>query len=266
LLLVHGFLSSAETFVEIAEGMVANGWCVTAVDLRGHGSAPQGSTYHMEDYAADLEQVLCVGGKPWDLVVAHSMGAAASSIVASRNPAWCNRLAMLDPCLYWTPTSESEAESFVACCQKETIEDVLASQPHWNRSVVEAKIKGQQSVSAQCIRDTLVNNSFRDFRVEAAQLELPLFIIGADMSKTTFAGWGDCQVKADFSFVRLDGTSHNPHRDKPNEVLCLLREWAQSISTCGTISGFTSKCGATALSQSLLGSAVTCQDLVLVSA
>jgi pimeloyl-ACP methyl ester carboxylesterase len=226
-LLVHGFLSSAETFVELAEGMVAQGWHVTAVDLRGHGKAPQGSTYRIEDYALDLEQVTRSNGKPWDLVVAHSMGAAASSVVASRNPSWCNRLAMLDPCLYWTPTEESQVPSFVACCTNETVEDVLKSQPHWNASVVEAKIKGQRAVSERCIRETLLSNSLRDFRVYAAELDLPLFIVGSDLSKTTFDGWGSCPVKENISFIRLDGTSHNPHRDKPVEVLELIEDWAR---------------------------------------
>lgn len=225
-LLVHGFLSSAETFLELAEGMVAKGWYVTAVDLRGHGSAPKGSKYRIEDYALDLEQVVLCNGAPWDLVIAHSMGAAASAVVASKNSRWCNRLAMLDPCLYWTRTSEDEIASFVRCCKEETVQDVHRSHPHWNTSVVEAKIKGQRAVPECCIRETLISNSARDFRFPASQLDIPIFILGADLSKTTFNGWGSCAVKDNVSFVRLDGTSHNPHRDKPVEALHLIGQWA----------------------------------------
>mmetsp|Transcript_158881 Transcript_158881/g.280694 ORF Transcript_158881/g.280694 Transcript_158881/m.280694 type:complete len:283 (-) Transcript_158881:182-1030(-) len=226
LLLVHGYLSCAATFVQLGERLAGLGWFVTAVDLRGHGDAPRASSYLLEDYAADIMNIKPSDGRPWDLVLAHSMGASFSVKAASKNPAWLLRLAMLDPYLIWAPADMADVIPVLEACQSETVEDVLEKNPHWDMAVVKAKVAGQSRADPLAIEQTVMKNGSRDLRSEAANLGVPLLIIGGDPQKGGIS-WGRSFSDASGAdYVCLEGTGHNPHRDKPDAVLEALDCWA----------------------------------------
>jgi Lysophospholipase len=98
-LVVHGLGSSAATTWRLSEALAEAGWSATAVDLRGHGLAPRGSSYRIEDFAEDLAATTPVGGGSWDVVIGHSIGAASAVFAAHHNPSWAERLILLDPAL-----------------------------------------------------------------------------------------------------------------------------------------------------------------------
>jgi pimeloyl-ACP methyl ester carboxylesterase len=54
------------------------GWHATAVDLRGHGTAPRALDYTIDAYASDVLHTAAPDGEPWDLVIGHSLGGAAA--------------------------------------------------------------------------------------------------------------------------------------------------------------------------------------------
>ena len=74
-----------------------DGWYAAAVDLRGHGTAPRALDYTIAAYAADLAATAPADGEPWDLVIGHSLGGAASTVAAAAHPAWTRRLILIDP-------------------------------------------------------------------------------------------------------------------------------------------------------------------------
>lgn len=92
-LLVHGLSSDSTSWWWLTEELEADGWDVTTIDLRGHGSAPHPGRYRLEDYAADLPSA---PSGTWDLVVGHSLGGAAA-VVAAQRAGFTRRLALLDP-------------------------------------------------------------------------------------------------------------------------------------------------------------------------
>jgi pimeloyl-ACP methyl ester carboxylesterase len=98
-LLVHGLGSSAQTTWRLSEGLADAGWSATAVDLRGHGDAPRASRYRIEDFAGDLLGTRPEDGGAWQLVVGHSIGAAAAAQAAGTDDGWAERLVLLDPAL-----------------------------------------------------------------------------------------------------------------------------------------------------------------------
>lgn len=86
-LLCHGFLDFAYSYVLVAVPLAALGYRVLAFDWRGHGRsswvAPSGY-YHFPDYVQDLERLLpqlVAADEPVHLV-GHSMGATACAMFA----------------------------------------------------------------------------------------------------------------------------------------------------------------------------------------
>jgi alpha-beta hydrolase superfamily lysophospholipase len=51
------------------------GWHATAVDLRGHGTAPRALDYTIDAYASDVLHTAAPDDEPWDLVIGHSSAA-----------------------------------------------------------------------------------------------------------------------------------------------------------------------------------------------
>ncbi len=74
-LLVHGLAEHQGRYQHVAERLVADGWRVTLVELRGHGESggQRGHTRDWHRYVEDLQAALAAVGRPVALV-AHSMG------------------------------------------------------------------------------------------------------------------------------------------------------------------------------------------------
>ena len=76
-LLIHGLSSNSSTWWRIRAALEADGWEVTAPDLRGHGTSAPAASYRLTDYAADLPT------GPWDLIIGHSLGGAIAVLLGA---------------------------------------------------------------------------------------------------------------------------------------------------------------------------------------
>src|SRR5690606_6851898 len=99
-LLVHGLGSNAPLMWRFGVTLAGSGWHATAVDLRGHGSAPRTLDYSIAAYAGDVAHTRPDGGGPWDLVVGHSLGGAAVTSAAAADPEWTRHLILIDPAIH----------------------------------------------------------------------------------------------------------------------------------------------------------------------
>src|SRR6478736_4540676 len=101
-LLVHGLGSNGALMWRYGSALADAGWRTDAVDLRGHGTAPRTLDYTLAAYAADVAATGPVDAGPWDLVIGHSLGGAASVLAAAADPSWTRRLVLVDPALLLT--------------------------------------------------------------------------------------------------------------------------------------------------------------------
>ena len=92
ILLLHGFLDTAETFQFMVDAL-PRGWSFVAPDWRGFGdSGWNGGPYWFPDYLADLEALLDglqpagAGASPPLRVIGHSMGGNVCSLYAGVRP------------------------------------------------------------------------------------------------------------------------------------------------------------------------------------
>jgi pimeloyl-ACP methyl ester carboxylesterase len=227
-LLVHGLSSDAGSWWWLREQLKSDGWDVTAVDLRGHGSAPRPGRYRIADYASDLAGVRADGTDDWDLVVGHSLGGAAS-VVAARRAGFTRRLALLDPVL---EVPEQLAAEVLAAQLDElalTPERLAAEKPHWHELDREAKLRGIRSTDAFVVEHTFTDTGRWDVRAEASALTVPTLVLAGDpavysmVETETLDALAAANPLVEVHVVA--GAGHSPHRDRPAQTIAALRDW-----------------------------------------
>lgn len=84
--LVHGITESRRTWDPLVAPLIAAGYRVVAIDLRGHGDSSRTAPYDLATMAGDLGAVLVHEGLDDALLVGHSLGGAVVSAYAAGGP------------------------------------------------------------------------------------------------------------------------------------------------------------------------------------
>jgi pimeloyl-ACP methyl ester carboxylesterase len=227
-LLVHGLGSSAALMWRFGVALADDGWRADAVDLRGHGDAPRALDYTLEAYAADLAATRAASGS-WDLVIGHSLGGAAATLVASRDQSWAKRLVLVDPAIHLTAADRenvrvSQEEAFA----DPSVEAVRAQHPSWHEIDIELKATAAQQASRWAVEQTSAQNADWDVRDAAERLVVPTHVIASDPAVfSLFAGKPAAEVVHENRSITMSvvtGAGHSPHRDKPDDTIAHLRE------------------------------------------
>jgi pimeloyl-ACP methyl ester carboxylesterase len=220
-LLVHGLSSESGSWWRLALALVEDGWHVTAVDLRGHGTAARADSYALADYAGDLPR------EYWDLVVGHSLGGAVS-VLATQESGFASRLVLIDPVLQvsdevWNETIADQVSELSL-----TEESVAALKPHWDERDRAAKLAGVRAVHPDAVSRTFTDSVTWDVRAEAERLTVPTLIVSGDPDVYSMLTPETASRVAKNPLVDyrvIPGTGHSPHRDRPDETLRAIREW-----------------------------------------
>lgn len=227
-LLVHGLGSNGALMWLFGSALAADGWYATAVDLRGHGTAPRALDYTIAAYADDLRTTLPVHGGPWDLVIGHSLGGAATTAVAADDPAWTRRLVLVDPAIHLSPhdrdvVRNSQERSFTDPSEVA----VRAEHPHWHPQDIELKALSAQQASRWAVEQTSIQNPAWDERAAASRLAIPTHVIASDPAVySIFKGRLVDEVTANprITVSVVTGAGHSPHRDEPDATIAHLRK------------------------------------------
>jgi pimeloyl-ACP methyl ester carboxylesterase len=221
-LLVHGLTSNGATWWRVGQALAADGWHVTAVDLRGNGGAPAAERYDFAAYAADLP------GDGWDVVVGHSLGGAVAVVAASR-PGFARRLVLLDPAL------AVEGDEVAGLLAGELAELRLDQngfrelRPLWHPHDIELKAAAVAQATALMVERTVGDNSPWNVLAEASALEVPTLLVGGDHAVYSMVPTESAEAlvasNPNVAYVVVPGSGHSPHRDRPDETLSLLRDW-----------------------------------------
>jgi pimeloyl-ACP methyl ester carboxylesterase len=224
-LLVHGLGSNGALMWRYGVHLADAGWRADAVDLRGHGTAPRTLDYRIDAYAADLAALRDPAG-PWDLVVAHSLGAAAATVTAAADPAWTRRLVLIDPALHLLPRDRGIVRrSQTAAFEDPTRRAVRAEHPDWHEVDVELKALSAQQASRWAVEQTSIQNPEWDVREAASRLTVPTHIIGSDPRVYSIFTGALAEEVLQNSAVTMSVVAragHSPHRDKPEATLAAL--------------------------------------------
>jgi len=224
-LLIHGLGSSGALMWRFGAALADAGWHATAVDLRGHGTAPRALDYTIAAYAADVGRTLpgATGARGWDLVIGHSLGGAAATVASAADPAWTRRLVLVDPGIHLS----DDDRAAVSAGQEQAFADtsqaaVRAEHPHWHPQDIELKSLAAQQASRWAVEQTGTQNTPWDVRDAAARLTVPTHVLGADPAVySLFTGDLADEVRRNPAVTMsvVPGAGHSPHRDAPEETL-----------------------------------------------
>lgn len=118
LVMLHGWLDNAASFSNLASHL--SEYNLTALDLAGHGLSdhrPDGSFYHLWDYALDVISVLNTSNQSvW--LIGHSMGGSVAMLVAALVPDKVRGLIILDSMGPATATPEQRVTTMQRAMQK----------------------------------------------------------------------------------------------------------------------------------------------------
>ncbi len=132
--LAHGFSDDGLCWTPVAEVLAAD-YDVIMVDARGHGrsDAPE-QGYGSADHANDLAGVIRTLGLKHPAVLGHSMGAAATLVLAGLYPDLPRAILLEDPPPWWAPTAAGP---------------VPVRRPAIHRGIIELKRKTREELIAQ---------------------------------------------------------------------------------------------------------------------
>lgn len=227
-LLVHGLGSTGALMWRYGVTLADAGWHATAVDLRGHGTAPRTLDYRIEAYAADVAQTRPDDGAPWDLVIGHSLGGAAVTVASAGDPGWTRRLVLVDPAIHLADRDREnvrvgQEQSFA----DPSVEAVRAEHPTWHPLDIELKARAAQQASRWAVEQTSLQNTPWDVRAAAARLAVPTHVIAADPEVfSIFQGELATAVLRHplLTMSVVTGAGHSPHRDLPEATMRHLRD------------------------------------------
>jgi pimeloyl-ACP methyl ester carboxylesterase len=235
--LVHGVTGWHRTWWRVGPALAERGWRVIAVDQRGHGQSPRvAGAATIDDLADDLEAAIeRHATPPVDLLVGHSLGAVVSMRLALRRPDIARRLVLEDP-----PSIDraSDEEFFTSIrdgvrAARETPESEvareLAENPTWHEGDARQNVEGRAMADAEGIVASLRRP--RPFAVmeAAADLRVPTLFLLADEERSVLLGAARARLHETLApgcEIRAFDSGHTIHRDRFDEYLAAILEWA----------------------------------------
>jgi len=225
-LLVHGLNGTGQTWWRVAESLIAAGWHVTTVDLRGHGAADPGDDLALSSYAADLP------AGPWDLVLGHSLGGAVS-VLASLAPGFTRALALIDPVLFVDPADRDEIIADQLAELELTEQSLATSKPHWHSMDVALKVAGARLSSVRTARGSFDDNPDWNVVAQTEALPVPTLIISGDPLVYSMLAPATARaiVAANplVTYEVVPGTGHSPHRDDFETTMAVLYNFVNLV-------------------------------------
>lgn len=227
-LLVHGLGSDAHTMWQFGEHFANSGWHAVAVDQRGHGTAPRTHSYRIDDYALDLLAV--PSGRPWSLVIGHSIGGANVVRSSAIDPTWASALVLIDPALATTAADRAEISARQVDNHRNlTVERQASLNPHWHPLDIELSVSAQRNASEFALVRSVEDNHDWDVLDEASALTVPTLVFQGDpavMARYTDNHAATLEgANPLISRVTIAGVGHNVHRDEPAQLLAALNAW-----------------------------------------
>lgn len=213
-LLLHGLGSNSNGWWRVGPALAEAGYRVTAPDLRGHGESDHVDDYSLSSYAADVESL----ADSWTAVIGHSLGGSVAIKLFERNPAFGEKLVLVDPALI-LPAPEIAIEALIAPYDGPlTAARVSADNPTWHSEDARIKAEALQQSAATVTLMTVRHNPAWNLVEAAAHLAVPTLLVGADPDIGALVppalGSGLAEINEQIRFLTIAGSSHSIHRDE----------------------------------------------------
>ncbi|MET8978929.1 alpha/beta hydrolase [Streptomyces sp. NPDC004539] len=213
--LVHGIMSDHTTWHRVGPALAAQGYRVTAVDLRGHGASPRGP-YSVAAWADDLTETL---PRDLDLAIGHSLGALALSLAADRlTPA---RAVYADPAWALQGAKGIDASVFTDL-KHATPETLSALNPRWDATDIALELKSLARWDPDSAHAVFGEHALDRTPTHPT---VPSLVLTADPSPLISPSHAARLRQQGFEVRPVPDTGHTIHRDDLTAFMTSLTTW-----------------------------------------
>lgn len=242
--LVHGVCDSASAWVDLMLRLRER-YLVVAFDSLGHGTSRSLSDGELADptkaSARELAQTLehlegIYHKKP--VIVAHSMGAAISSVLSLRRPELVRALFLEDPA--WLSDEQAagyreRAGEQVEIREKlwsgnpvETLSANIERRPFWDTPSLYGWAFGKALVDSRLLATGIVS-FLQPWREVAAALSVPTMVVTSDTDEVLIGSDGVAAIEAlgnaNIETTVIPGTDHGVRLGAPEAYQSVLEKW-----------------------------------------
>ena len=257
LLMLHGVTRCGADWEPLFPALAAH-WKVIALDQRGHGTSPRAGSYLVTDYIADALRFMQEETADPIVLFGHSLGAMVAAAVAAELPDRVRGIILEDPPFHtmgnriagsaWQAQFTGMREAARKRGSVEKITDALAdirlpSSGGVFKRLGDLRDRASLAWSAQCLSQLdpevltpVIEGRWLDgydFPAALSRVSCPTLLLQADPSAGGALTDADAEtlksIISTCQHVRFPGCGHNLHRDRPEEVLQALREFAASF-------------------------------------
>jgi pimeloyl-ACP methyl ester carboxylesterase len=112
-LLLHGGGQTRHSWKSTAERLAATGWTAITVDARGHGDSAWTAQYRLDNFVADLREIVGQLAAP-RAIVGASLGGRTALTAEGENPSMCSALALVDIAPRINRAEQQRVQSFLS--------------------------------------------------------------------------------------------------------------------------------------------------------
>ncbi|MGB7414874.1 MAG: alpha/beta fold hydrolase, partial [Thermosynechococcaceae cyanobacterium] len=112
-LCLHGILEQGAVWDPVATQLAEQGYRVVAPDLRGHGRSGHAATYQLQDFLADLDQLVHQLTDQPVILIGHSLGSVVTALFASVRPECVQQLILIETILPGTEDKTNPANQLL---------------------------------------------------------------------------------------------------------------------------------------------------------
>jgi pimeloyl-ACP methyl ester carboxylesterase len=204
-----------------------------ALTLRGHLGAPSGGDFTVPVLAADVLRTVSMRGVERFIAVAHSAGASVAIQCAAAYPERVLGLCLVDAGGDARQVPSEEAEAFLVALSSESYEETI-----------EASFTALLTGARPAVRDAVMRDlratpqetvpamlrALREFDpiIPLQRYPGPILAVTTSLSDSPFALH---ELVPKIRHVRIEGTSHWLHMDKPDEFNLLLDEFIAEVKS-----------------------------------
>jgi pimeloyl-ACP methyl ester carboxylesterase len=257
LLMLHGVTRCGADWEPLLPAL-AKDWTIISLDQRGHGTSPRAGSYLVTDYVADVVRFVQEESADPIVLFGHSLGAMVAAVVAAELPDRVHGIILEDPPFHtmgnriagsaWQAQFTGMREAERKRGSVEEITDALAdirlpASGGAFKRLGDLRDRASLAWSAQCLSQLdpevltpVIEGRWLDgydFPDALSRVRCPTLLLQADPSAGGALTDADAEslmsILSDCHHVRFPGCGHNLHRDRPEEVLQALREFAASF-------------------------------------
>ncbi|MCI7551473.1 MAG: alpha/beta hydrolase [Actinomycetaceae bacterium] len=247
--LVHGVCDSATAWVDLINRLQSD-YFVVAFDSLGHGTSRRFTEEELADpgsaTARELEATLehlrdLYGNTP--VIIAHSMGAAVSSLLSIRRPDLVCGLFLEDPAWLsdeqaagYRERAEEQVRISTQLWQSDpatTVAQNAELRPTWDAASHIGWAFGKALVDSHLLATGIVS-FLQPWREVAAQISVPTMVVTSDTDEVLIGEAGVHAIEElrneHIETAIIPGTGHGVRLSKPDEYSAVLDQWLERFA------------------------------------